>query len=98
MKREYLEDLKTACKGTVAKTNSPYIENEKNNDEVLYLPTWMHLTDTAYTMGYLYDNWIPEHIKDLIVKEVGDSEKAKKIFILFGFFHDFGKQQSIFRI
>ena len=96
MKREYLEDLKTACKGTVAKTNSPYIENEKNNDEVLYLPTWMHLTDTAYTMGYLYDNWIPEHIKDLIVKEVGDSEKAKKIFILFGVFHDFGKQQSIF--
>ena len=59
-----------------------------------WLPLSMHSADTAGIMGKLVDNWLPDCAK----KECSlDFELLRKLSVLLGFLHDFGKMTSRFQ-
>lgn len=90
MNWNHLSFLQRACEQAVAKA-------AKTEESTLYLPLWMHLTDTAGIMQKLFEDRISEHERILLTEACGSEEKARKLLTLAGYCHDLGKMTSIFQ-
>lgn len=88
-----IENLKIALQGSIAKTSNPFRKDTEWNQN-LYLPLWMHLIDVGAVMDYLFDLWVPQSVKDDLLKDVQDEGLLRKLFVLLGVLHDIGKHSS----
>lgn len=60
-----------------------------------WLPFWMHSMDTEGIIEKLWDNWLPEDIKQCVSE--GISEKAENIAKFLALVHDMGKMTTVFQ-
>lgn len=67
-------------------------------DGSVWLPLYIHATDTALTMVRLWDEWIPKSVKNLFSRHCcGSEELARKSLIFLAGVHDIGKATPIFQ-
>lgn len=77
--------------------NSFWAKKTENNGRLFWLPLSQHLEDTANVIGLLWEHWLSQGQKELIIDEVGNEELAKNLTQLLGFSHDIGKLTASFQ-
>ena len=65
----------------------------KSGKDGAYLPLWMHLEDTAYTMEYLCLHRVPASVRNACELETDAFQKAA---IFLAMVHDLGKCTPLF--
>lgn len=65
-----------------------------------WLPLGQHLEDTRQVCGLLWEHWVSEGVKNVVVDslEDGSYEKAKNLSMFLGACHDIGKATPAFQI
>ena len=67
-------------------------------DSSVWLPLYIHLSDTARTMARLWDGWVPKNVRNLFARHCCGNEKlARKALVFLAGAHDIGKATPIFQ-
>ena len=67
-------------------------------DSSVWLPLYIHLSDTARTMVRLWDGWVPKNVRNLFARHCcGNEGLARKALVFLGGAHDIGKATPIFQ-
>lgn len=83
-------ELSRRARALWAKTNS--------EDSSVWLPLYIHLSDTARTMVRLWDGWVPKNVRNLFARHCcGNEELARKALVFLAGAHDIGKATPIFQ-
>lgn len=61
-----------------------------------WLPLLAHLVDTKNTINWLYNHWLSDHQKHLLLID-DDEEKTQNLIKFLGFIHDIGKATPAFQ-
>lgn len=77
--------------------NSFWAKKTEKDGRLYWLPLSQHLEDTANVIGLLWEHWLSQGQKELIITEVGNEELAKNLTQLLGFYHDIGKLTAAFQ-
>lgn len=69
----------------------------------MWLPLMVHLEDTREVCGYLYNHWLSQGVKDLLMDSVvSDAEDKDELLLnlckFLGATHDLGKATAIFQV
>lgn len=78
------------------------IENlwaKKRSDEngQFWLPLLIHLKDTKNVINFLYNHWISEGQKEILISDFDSEEDLQKFIKFIGFVHDIGKATPAFQ-
>lgn len=69
-----------------------------SEDSSVWLPLYIHLSDTARTMARLWDGWVPKNARNLFARHCcGNEELARKVLVFLAGAHDMGKATPIFQ-
>lgn len=69
-----------------------------SEDSSVWLPLYIHLSDTARTMARLWDGWVPKNVRNLFARHCcGNEELARKALVFLAGAHDIGKATPIFQ-
>ena len=60
-----------------------------------WLPLWIHSRDTANIMERLFNDWLPEHVRETIQDQIA-CQDLKKLAVFLALIHDFGKLTPLF--
>lgn len=83
-------ELSRRARALWAKTDS--------EDSSVWLPLYIHLSDTALTMARLWDGWVPKSVRNLFTQHChGNEELARKALVFLAGAHDIGKATPIFQ-
>ena len=83
-------ELSRRARALWAKTDS--------EDSSVWLPLYIHLSDTAHTMARLWDGWVPKNVRNLFARHCfGNEELARKALVFLAGAHDIGKATPIFQ-
>ena len=83
-------DLSRRARALWAKTDS--------EDSSVWLPLYIHLSDTARTMARLWDEWVPKNVRNLFARHSrGNEELVRKALMFLAGTHDMGKATPIFQ-
>lgn len=83
-------DLSRRARALWAKTDS--------EDSSVWLPLYIHLSDTARIMAMLWDGWVPKNVRNLFARHCcGNEELARKALLFLAGAHDIGKATPIFQ-
>ena len=83
-------ELSRMARALWAKTDS--------EDSSVWLPLYIHLSDTAHTMARLWDGWVPKNVRNLFARHCcGNEELARKALMFLAGAHDIGKATPIFQ-
>lgn len=67
-------------------------------DETMWLPLYVHMSDSAAVAGHLWDEWVPAGTKDVLARNFGgDLPLARKVFLFIAGVHDIGKATPLFQ-
>lgn len=66
------------------------------NDSGLWLPLWMHAQDTAEIMVHLWNQWLPDAVRQIIC-DGKEEALLKKTCRFLGLTHDMGKATAAFQ-
>lgn len=67
-------------------------------DGSVWLPLYIHLSDTALTMTHLWNEWVPKSVRSLFASHCrGNEELACKALVFLAGAHDIGKATPIFQ-
>ncbi|WP_331735855.1 CRISPR-associated helicase Cas3' (plasmid) [Streptomyces anulatus] len=62
-----------------------------------WLPLWRHMEDSAAVAGLLWDEWLPEQVRDVIAGPLpGGVEDARRLVVWLAGVHDIGKATPAF--
>ncbi|MBC2876980.1 MULTISPECIES: type I-E CRISPR-associated protein Cse1/CasA [Streptomyces] len=62
-----------------------------------WLPLWRHMADSAAIAGQLWDEWIPNNVKNLIAETLPQgAEDARRLIVFLAASHDTGKATPAF--
>lgn len=80
-----------------------WAKKNRINNEPMWLPLLAHLEDTANVCGLLYNHWISQGVKDMLVDSVFTDVNDKDELVLnlcrfLGWTHDLGKASAIFQV
>lgn len=79
-------------------TSALWAKKAKDTEGLYWLPLKAHLTDTAEVARKLWREWLPENVKQIIIKSIeGDEEEAERFFIFLAAAHDIGKATPVFQ-
>lgn len=71
----------------------------KSNDSGGWLPLCTHLADTAAVSAFLWDEWLPDHVKHALARDLdGDMVAARRRLAFLAGGHDLGKATPAFSI
>ena len=71
----------------------------KSNDLGGWLPLYIHLADTAAISAFLWDEWLPDHVKKTLAHDLGgDLAAAKRRLMFLAGAHDLGKVTPAFAV
>lgn len=67
-------------------------------DDTEWLPLYVHMVDSAAMATKIWDTWMPQGTKDVIIRDCGgDEELAKKLAVFLAGIHDIGKATPVFQ-
>lgn len=69
--------------------------NRKDNS--FWLQLFVHLSDSAAVAERLWLEWVPSGTKEIIIRDVGDPELARKVSMFITGVHDIGKATPVFQ-
>lgn len=80
-----------------------WAKKNRLDNQPMWLPLMVHLDDTSKICGLLYDRWLSQGVKDLLMDSVVSDVDDKDELILnlcrfLGFVHDLGKATAIFQV
>lgn len=67
-----------------------------SDNVVAWLPLHVHLADTAAVMRLLVEQWVPQHVLELVAGDAGDRESAVTLLTWLAAVHDVGKISPAF--
>lgn len=83
-------DLSKQARSLWAKTD--------REDDSVWLPLYIHLSDAAHTMGRLWNEWLPRNLRELFTRHFdGREDLARKALVFLAGAHDIGKATPIFQ-
>ncbi|MEU3654813.1 type I-E CRISPR-associated protein Cse1/CasA [Streptomyces sp. NPDC032161] len=94
MHRDHSELLSAYAKLSPA-ARTAWGKHERATDE--WLPLWRHMADSAAVAGRLWDEWIPENVKELIAAPLPQrAADARHLAVFLACAHDIGKATPAF--
>lgn len=67
-------------------------------DETMWLPLYVHMSDSAAVASHLWDEWVPQGTKDVLSRDFdGDSDLSRKVLLFLAGVHDIGKATPVFQ-
>lgn len=77
-----------------------WAKKQEINRNFEWMPLYMHLSDTKHVSALLWEYWLSESQKDLIINSIedGNEDIAKNLVIFLGSVHDIGKATPAFQI
>ena len=80
-----------------------WAKKNRVDNQPMWLPLMVHLDDTSKICGHLYDLWLSQGVKDLLMDSVLSDVEDKDELLLnlcrfLGFVHDLGKATAIFQV
>ncbi|WP_311481287.1 CRISPR-associated helicase Cas3' [uncultured Anaerococcus sp.] len=80
-----------------------WAKKNRVSNQPMWLPLMVHLDDTSKICGLLYDRWLSQGVKDLLMNSVvSDAEDKDELLLnlcrFLGWAHDIGKATSIFQV
>lgn len=69
--------------------------NRKDNG--FWLQLFVHLSDSTAVAERLWLEWVPSGTKEIIIRDVGDPELARKVSMFIAGVHDIGKATPVFQ-
>ena len=80
-----------------------WAKKNRVDNQPMWLPLMVHLDDTSKICGLLYDRWLSQGVKDLLMDSIiSDAEDKDELLInlcrFLGFVHDLGKASAIFQV
>lgn len=80
-----------------------WAKKNRVDNQPMWLPLMVHLDDTSKICGFLYDRWLSQGVKDLLMDSVLFDVEDKDELLLnlcrfLGFVHDLGKATAIFQV
>lgn len=77
-----------------------WAKKQENETGFQWLPLYIHLSDTKNVMALLWEHWISESQKNLIITSIkdGNEDIAKNLVMFIGAIHDIGKATPAFQI
>lgn len=63
-----------------------------------YLQLWQHLEDTAATASHVWDDFLPNHVKELLAEDLGGMHEARATLLFLCGVHDAGKASPAFEM
>ncbi len=80
-----------------------WAKKNRVDNNPMWLPLLVHLEDTSKICGLLYDRWLSQGVKDLLMDSViSDAEDKDELLInlckFLGWTHDLGKGTAIFQV
>lgn len=78
-----------------------WAKKKRIDDQFYWLPLYIHLKETGYIAGALWDHWLSAGVKDMISKILTDKygvdeDYGKKLAVFLGATHDLGKISASF--
>ncbi|WP_406152175.1 CRISPR-associated helicase Cas3' [Streptomyces sp. NBC_01012] len=84
--------LRARLRGPVLKV---WAKHDRDSDG--WLPLWRHMEDSAAVAGLLWDEWLPQSIRNLISAELpGAADDARRLVVWLAGVHDIGKATPAF--
>lgn len=78
------------------KATTLWAKKRADDGTALWLPLIAHLTDTKNVINWLFNQWLSEHQRQLLITSFSD-EGTQKLVKALGFFHDIGKATPAFQ-
>lgn len=80
-----------------------WAKKNRVDNQPMWLPLIVHLDDTSKICGHLYDLWLSQGVKDLLMDSVLSDVEDKDELLLnlcrfLGYVHDLGKATAIFQV
>ena len=63
-----------------------------------YLQLWQHLEDTAATASHVWDDFLPDHVKEILAEDLGGMNEARATLLFLCGVHDAGKASPAFEM
>ena len=63
-----------------------------------YLQLWQHLEDTAATASHVWDDFLPNHVKEILAEDLGGMNEARATLLFLCGVHDAGKASPAFEM
>ncbi len=71
---------------------------KKSNDgNLLWLPLWVHMADSAEVARMLWNQWLPNGVKQVICSDIMEEKLAEQLFAFLAAAHDLGKATPVFQ-
>lgn len=67
-----------------------------NPQDEHYLQLWQHLEDTGEVALHVWDEFVPDNAKTLLVEDIGDECQARTLYWFISSIHDIGKASPAF--
>ena len=79
---------------------SLWAKKQEVNGKFEWMPLYVHLFDTKNVSALLWEYWLSDSQKNLIIKSIedGNEEIAKNLVVFLGSVHDIGKATPAFQI
>lgn len=71
--------------------------NMKDPSDPSHLQVWQHLEDTGAIAGYVWDRFMPRHMRDLIAADTDGESTARTVYRFLAAVHDVGKASPAFQ-
>lgn len=71
--------------------------NMRDPSDPSHLQVWQHLEDTGAIAGYVWDRFLPRHVRDLITADCGSENDARILYVFLASVHDVGKCSPAFQ-
>lgn len=84
-----MSTLSRRARSLWAKTN--------RHDTSSWLPLYVHLGDAMAVVAHLWDAWVPQGTRDVVIRDVGDPMLARRLVMLLAGVHDIGKATPVFQ-
>ncbi len=72
--------------------------NLANPSDPSYLQLWQHLEDTAATASHVWDDFLPNHVKEILTEDLGGMSEARATLLFLCGVHDAGKASPAFEM
>ena len=81
-------------------SKSLWAKKQEVNGNFEWMPLYVHLSDTKNVSALLWEYWLSDSQKNLIIKSIedGNEEIAKNLVVFLGSVHDIGKATPAFQI
>ncbi|NLO47360.1 MAG: CRISPR-associated helicase Cas3' [Clostridiales bacterium] len=81
-----------------------WAKKSRMNGGVFWLPLYAHMSDTAGTARFIWNEWLPEGTKRMLASNIfsaetgfGDEDCARELYIFLAAAHDIGKASPVFQ-